>query len=80
MLTLKWAEFLTAWTLASETERSEFQEKHGPIVSPPQLLRSQHMSQSAQMAYPIVHDAKEPVYFRDLDADALRDGKLVRKK
>lgn len=37
MLTLKWAELLCAWSLASELERKEFQEKHGPVVEPLQL-------------------------------------------
>jgi hypothetical protein len=78
MLTLKWAELLTAWSLASKEERAEFQEKHGPVVEPPQLLNPSNMSRKMEN-HPVTHDDKGPVFFRDLDADSLRDGKLVRK-
>lgn len=80
MLTLKWAELLTAWALSSEMEKSEFQMKHGPIVEPPQLLSPLNMGKQMEN-HPITHDVQGPVYFRDLDINQLRfNNKLVRKK
>ena len=80
LLTLKYAEFLTAWSLATPEERMDFQVKHGPIAEPPVLLGPQNVNKSAALSTPMTHDAHGPVYFRDLDAEALREGKLVRKK
>ena len=76
MLTLKWAELLTAWSLATPEERQEFQKRHGPIVEPP-TLKTPFVPPQRK---PIAHDEQGPLYKEDLDACALRDGKLVRAK
>jgi len=78
VLTLKWAEFLTAWTLAVPEEREDFQKKHGPVVEPPELKPV--ATRSSSQDGPVSHDAHGAIYFKDLDPNALRDGKLVRKK
>ncbi len=76
ILTLKFAEFLAAWALADPHERKEFQKKHGPMMEPPRLTKAGELTPTQEVA----HDEKGPVFFKDLDPDALRDGQLVRKK
>jgi hypothetical protein len=81
MLTLKWAEFLTAWALADRSERKEFQKRHGLMMEPPRLQKIVDMTQDQKLGRaPLSHDAHGPLYLDDVDIEVLHQGRILRRK